>query len=35
MNIVIASYEWSNAYTKNDINIALNIFYEVVLNAIE
>jgi hypothetical protein len=35
MNLAIAIYNWSTTYKLNDINAALDIFNEIVLDAID
>lgn len=35
MNLVIASYDWSNMYKLSDVNSAVDIFNVVVLDAID
>lgn len=32
MNIIFAKFDWTNFYQVNDVNIALNIIYELVLD---
>lgn len=35
MNIILAKFDWSNLYKIKDVNIALDLFYDILLNTIE
>jgi len=35
MNITLAKFDWSNLYKIKDVNIALDVLYDVLLDTIE
>jgi hypothetical protein len=35
MNIISAQFDWSSLYKIKDVNIALDLFYDILSNTIE